>query len=219
VATAPARAQAPASDQRSITVTGTATVTAANDSAFLSLGVSTTHSTAALAIADTSSRTRRVLKALAAQGIAAADIQTQTVSVRRSVRRATKQRKRRVVYTASNSIGVTVRPAGKTSAVIGAALKAGATRVSEVAFFPSNETALYRQALGLSYDDAREKAELLAERAGVTLGEPLSIVEGQDEFEPLAASPVSSDGGGGSVPIEPGTATIFAAVTVVFAIS
>jgi uncharacterized protein YggE len=218
VVAAPARAQsAAASDQRTLTVTGTATVTAANDSAFLSLGVSTTHSTAALAIADTSSRTRRVLKALAAQGIAAADIQTQTVSVRRSVRRATKHRKRRVVYTASNSVSVTVRSVGKTSAVIGAAIGAGATRVSDIGFFPSDETGLYRQALGLSYDDARAKAELLAERADVTLGKPISIVEGQDQFEPFAQELAST--GGGSVPIEPGTATIMATVTVVFAIS
>jgi uncharacterized protein YggE len=106
----------------------------------------------------------------------------------------------------------------KASAVIGAALKAGATRVSDIGFFPSNESALYRQALVLSYDDAREKAQLLAERADVRLGEPISIVEGQDQFEPLSANALST-GGGEAVPILPGTATIFAAVTVVFAIS
>jgi uncharacterized protein YggE len=218
VVSAPARAQTAAPDQRSITVTGTAQVTAPNDTAFLTLGVSTTHSTPALAVADTSRRTRKVLAALAAQGVAAEDVQTQSVSVRRSVRRATKHRKRRVVYTASNNISVTIRSVSKASAVIGAALKAGATRVSDIGFFPSNESALYRQALVLSYDDAREKAQLLAERADVRLGEPISIVEGQDEFEPLSANALST-GGGEAVPILPGTATIFAAVTVVFAIS
>jgi uncharacterized protein YggE len=218
VVSAPARAQTAAPDQRSITVTGTAQVTAPNDSAFLSLGISTTHSTAARAIADTSARTRRVLAALGRQGIAAEDIQTQTVSVRRSVRRATKHRKRKVVYTASNSVSVTIRLVSKTGAVISAALKAGATRVSDIGFFPSNETELYRQALGLAYDDAREKAELLAQRAGVKLGEPLSITEGQDEFEPLSANTLAT-GGGEAVPISAGNATIFAAVTVVFAIS
>ncbi len=193
-------------------------MTAPNDSGFLSLGVSTTHSTAALALADTGSRTRRVLGALAAQGIASDDIQTQAVSVRRSVRRATKHRKRRVVYTASNTIGVTLRSVGKASAVIGAALKAGATRVSDIGFFPSNESDLYRQALGLSYDDARSKAELLAERAHVTLGAPVSIVEGQDQFEPFSQD-LAAPTAGGSVPIESGTASISAVVTVVFAIS
>jgi uncharacterized protein len=217
VAAAPARAQAPATDQRSITVTGAASVTGVNDSAFVSFGVTTTHKTAARAISDTSARTRRVLAALAANGIATEDIQTQTVSVRRSVRRATKHRKRRVVYSATNSVGVTIRSVAKTGDVIGAAVKAGATRVSGIEFFPSDEAGLYRQALVLSYDDAKEKAALLAERAGVRLGAPLSIVEGQDEFEPASSNALST--GGGSVPIVPGNSTIFATVTVVFAIS
>ena len=197
-------------------MTGAASVTAANDTALLSLGVSTTRSTASKALAATSARTRRVLAALAAQGIATADIQTQAAGVRRSVQRATKHRKRKVVYIASNTVSVTVRSASKAGAVITAAVTAGATHVGEIDFLPSNESGLYRQALVLAYDDAREKAALLADRAGVTLGRPLSILEGQDNFEPAAAEPAS---GATPAPIEPGTSDIGAAVTVVFAIS
>jgi uncharacterized protein YggE len=217
VVAAPARAQTETpSNQRTITVTGSGSVTAANDTALLSLGVSTTRSTASKALAATSARTRRVLAALAAQGIAAEDIQTQAAGLRRSVQRATKHRKRKVVYIASNSVSVTVRSVSKTGAVISAAVKAGATHVGEIEFFPSNERDLYRQGLLLAYDDAREKAALLAERAGVTLGRPLSIFEGSDNFEP--------DAGGLSTnatpaPIEPGTSDVGAFVTVVFAIS
>ena len=216
VATAPARAQAPASGQRTITVTGFGDVTAPNDAAFLTLGVSTTHRTAARALADTSARTRRVLAALTASGIDAEDIQTQSVSLRRTVRRATKQRKRKVVFTASNRVSVNVRDVSKLGALIGVAVKAGATRVAGIELFPSNENALYRQALGLAYDDAREKAELLADRADVTLGEPISIFEGQNDFEPLLAD---TGGALSAAPIEPGRSTIGAFVTVVFAIS
>jgi uncharacterized protein YggE len=216
VAASPARAQTAASDQRTITVTGFASVTAANDTARLSLGVSSSRATATRALAATSARTRRVLAALAAQGVAAEDIQTQAVGLHRSVQRATKHRRRKVVYVASNSVSVTVRAVSTTGAVIGAAVKAGATHVGEIEFFPSNETDLYRQALGLAYDDAREKAELLAQRADATLGRPLSIVEGQDSFEPasndLAATPSPA-------PVEPGTSDVSALVTVVFAIS
>jgi uncharacterized protein YggE len=216
VVAAPARAQSATSDQRTITVTGSGVVTVANDTALLSLGVSTTRSTASKALAATSARTRRVLAALAANGIAASDIQTEAVGLRRSVQRATKHRKRKVVYIASNSLSVTVSPVSKTGAVIAAAVKAGATRVGGIELFPSNETDLYRQGLRLAYDDAREKAALLAERAGVTLGRPLSIFEGQDSFEPLS-SEVST--GVTPAPIEPGTSDVSALVTVVFAIS
>jgi uncharacterized protein YggE len=214
---APARAQSAASDQRTITVTGAGTVTAANDTALLSLGVSTTRGTASKALAATSARTRRVLAALSAQGIAAADIQTQDAGLRRSVQRATKHRKRKIVWIASNSVSVTVTPVAKTGAVISAAVGAGATHVGGIELFPSNESDLYRQGLLLAYDDAREKAALLAERAGVTLGRPLSIVEGQDNFAP--ATDELATGVASPAPIEPGTSMISALVTVVFAIS
>jgi uncharacterized protein YggE len=216
VVAAPARAQTAASDQRTITVNGVGSVTAPNDTALLSVGVRTTHRTPGLALADTSARVRRVLAAVKAQGIAAADIQTQSVSLRRSVRPRTKHSKRKVLYTASNDLGVTVTPVSKAGAVVSAAVKAGANHVGDIALFPSNETDLYRQGLGLAYDDAHAKAELLAQRAGVTLGDPLSIIEGQDSFEPSL-----SDFGGGnasSAPVEGGTATVTAFVTVVYAI-
>jgi uncharacterized protein YggE len=216
VAAAPARAQTAASDQRTITVTGSGLVDAPNDTAALGLTVRTRHSTAVRALADTSARTRRVLAALAAQGIASGDIQTQTVGVSRSLGPKRRHGKRKVFYSASNSLSVTVRQASKTGAVIAAAVKAGVTRVEGIEFFPSNESGLYRQALGLAYDDAREKAALLADRADVTLGRPLSIIEGQDNFEPASGDLQSFST---SVPILPGTATISALVTVVFAIS
>jgi uncharacterized protein len=181
--------------------------------------VTTRHGTATGALADTSRRTRRVLDALAAQGIAKADIQTQTVGLGRTVRRTGKQRrKRRVVYRASNSVDVTVHDVSKTGAVIQAAVDAGATGVSGVEFSASNSEGLYDQALGLAYDNARSKAAALAARAGMTLGDPISIQEGQQDVfavsdfaqsAPAAAAP----------PIEPGTATITALVTVVFSMS
>ena len=197
---------------------GNASVTAPNDTATVSLGVTTRHATATRALADTSARTRRVLDALDAQGIAKADIQTETVSLSRSVRRTGKHRRKRVVYTASNSVDVTVHDVSKTGAVIQAAVNAGATRVSGVEFSASNSDALYDKALGVAYDNARTKAAALAERAGMKLGDPISIQEGQQDVfaesdlaqsAPAAAAP----------PIEPGTATVTAIVTVVFAMS
>jgi uncharacterized protein len=219
VAAAPARAQTTTSDQRMITVTGVGSVTAPNDTANVSLGVATTRNTAAGALAATARRTRRVLDALAAQGIARGDIQTESVGLQRSVRtvRKGKRRRRQVVYRASNTLTVTVRDASKTGAVIQAAVKAGVTNVEGADFFVANSDSLYRQALALGFDDARAKATVLADRAGVTLGRVLSIQESAESIPTPAsgdfAAPVAS------VPIAPGMAAITALVTVVFAIS
>jgi uncharacterized protein YggE len=217
VIAAPARAQ---TTERTITVTGVGSVSAPNDTASISLGVATTHYTAAAALSDTSRRTRHVFDALAAQGIAKDDIQTDEVGLQRSTRtvRKGKHRRRRVVYTASNSVIVTVRDVSKTGAVVQAAVKAGATNVEGADFFVSNSDALYRQALALGYDDARAKATVLAQRAGVTLGQVVSIQEGQDAL-PSGGSGDFSTPVSGAPPIAAGTATISAFVTVVYAIS
>ena len=217
-AAAPAGAQT-AAGQRTITVVGNASVTAPNDTATVSLTVTTRHGTATRALADTSGRTRRVLDALAAQGIAKDDIQTETVDLARTVRRTGKhRRKRRVVYRASNSVDVTVHDVSKAGAVIQAAVDAGATGVSGVEFSASNSEGLYDQALGLAYDDARSKAAALAARAGMKLGDPISIQEGQQDFFTETDFAQSAPAATGP-PIEPGTATITALVTVVFAMS
>jgi uncharacterized protein YggE len=217
VIAAPARAQ---TTERTITVTGVGSVSAPNDTASISLGVATTHYTAAAALSDTSRRTRHVFDALAAQGIAKDDIQTDEVGLQRSTRtvRKGKHRRRRVVYTASNSVIVTVRDVSKTGAVVQAAVKAGVTNVEGADFFVSNSDALYRQALALGYDDARAKATVLAQRAGVTLGQVVSIQEGQDAL-PSGGSGDFSTPVSGAPPIAAGTATISAFVTVVYAIS
>ena len=214
MALAPASAQA--ADQRSITVTGTDAVETPNDAAALTFSVRVTRNTKAAALSAMGARNRRVTSALVAQGIARKDIQSQDVVLRRSVQPRTKRHRRRIVYTAANSLNATLHDITKVDRVVQAAVRAGATGVEGIEFFVSNTDALYRQALGVAYDDAREKAQLLAQRAGVTLGEPISIVEGQDFFSSgfadLTASPTAGS-------IEPGTGTVVALVTVVFAIS
>ena len=161
-----------------------------------------------------------MLDALAAHGIATEDIQTQEVALRRSTRtvRRGKHRRRVSVYRASNSVSVTVRDISKTGTVIQAAVAAGATSVDGADFFISNADALYRQALALGYDDARAKANVLAQRSGVTLGQVVSIQETPQEL-PTSGFESFSAPASGATPIAPGTATITALVTVVFAIS
>jgi uncharacterized protein YggE len=214
VTLAPASAQA--ADQRTITVTGIKTVETPNDAATVNFRVRATRNTKARALSAMAAGNRRVTAALAAQGVAREDIQSQDVSLRRSVQPRTKRHRRRVFYTAANTLSATLHDVTNVDRVVQAAVRAGAIGVDGIEFFVSNTDALYRQALGSAYDDAREKAQLLAQRAGVTLGQPISIQEGQDFFS-SGFSDLSSSPSAGS--IEPGTGTVIAFVTVVFAIS
>jgi uncharacterized protein YggE len=198
----------------SITVFGSATRTAVNDTARLRLKVVTSAPTALEALRRNSARTRNVLNAVQSQGIPAADIRTERVSVER-VRVKRKNKPTRVFYRATNSVVVTVRKLRLTPFVIDNGVAAGATGVSGVDFSTSRLDALYRAALGSAFDDAKAKAQLLADRAGVVLGKPLQIEEGTDVFDGGGSA-----GGGQALgpPIRPGSTTVSADVTVVFAI-
>jgi uncharacterized protein len=197
-----------------ITVVGHASRIAANDTAQLRFSVVSRGPTAVSALNRNSARARRVVQAVKAQGIPAADIKTEDVSLTR-VREKRKHQPDRVFYRARNSIKVTVRVIGRTAKTIDAAVRAGATSVSGVDFSTSTKNALYMQALSAAFDDAKAKAQLLADRAGVTLSTPVQIDEGVQQIsgytDPLAGYPASG------AAIEPGTSTVKAEVTVVFA--
>ena len=206
---------------RSITVVGDVTLTAPNDTATVSFQVQSRGRTPAMALDASSATARRVVAAIEAAGVAKDDIQTEELSLRHPVvgRRGHRHR----AYVAVNRVRATVRDVSKTGAVIAAAVGAGATSFSGVEFSSSNADALYRQALAQAYDQARTKASTLAVRAGVTLGGPIAIVEGQASTEgfsqpPAAVQPVSGRTPA-PPPVEPGTSSVEATVTVTFAIS
>ena len=72
---------------------------------------------------------------------------------------------------------MTIHDLKKTGAVLSAALDAGANNVNGPQFEFENPQALRRQALVKAMEDAKAKAALLAQNAGASLGEVLTITE------------------------------------------
>ena len=178
------------------------------------LGVTTRRRAAGAALRANSAAMRRIAAAVRSQGVAAADIETDVVSLdRTSVRR-------RTIYVARNGIAVTIRDLDDAGAIVDAAVRAGATNVYGPSFGLANREAIYRDALALAFADARTKAERLAREAGVALGPVLRIREsGVEDFD-------DDEGGGrfdtalsqgGEAPISPGRTRVTAGVTVTFA--
>lgn len=206
---------APASAQddsggRSIAVTGTATVTAPNDTAGFSAGVDARRTTPGAALRAASADMRRVVAALRTAGVEADDIRTRQVTVRRVTRR------RVVRYVAINAVSVVVRAIRTTGAVIDAAVDAGATRVNGPTFWRSSTAGLYRQALVRALGKARAKARALAADAGATLGDVRSITESGAE---IASYDSAAGGQATPSPVNPGRTTVTADLTAVFAMS
>jgi uncharacterized protein len=209
-----ANAQVPT---RTISVTGDAVLTAANDTARLSFGVEARGATRPVALRRSSARLRRVLAALEGQGVAERDLRTRAVSLNR---RRDRRGRRLPGYLARGGVSVVVREVAETGAVVDAAVAAGATSVGGPSFFIDDPRALLRRALVAAFRDARSKAVELAAEAGLTVGQPISIRE--STFVPSELDFDEGGGGGGGqgrtepAPTEPGRTRIFGTVYVVF---
>lgn len=206
--------------ERSITVSGSASLFADNDIATFSIGVTTRRSTAGAALSANSVVMRSVRGAVRNAGVEPRDLQTAVVSLSR--RTVGPRKRRRTVYVATNRVSVTIRDLDRAGEIVDAAVGAGATSVFGPDFGLADPQALYRDALSLAFADARAKAERLAREAGLTLGPALRIQESglrEDGFDESA----QADGGAGrpvqSPPISRGRSSVSADVLVVFATS
>ena len=196
-----------------ITVRGTGTVKTTPDQAEFTLGVQSEGATAREALASNSERMRRVLAALFSAGIAKGDVQTQDVSLSQSYSGDGRPNG----YSAHNSVAVTVRNLGQAGAVLDAASNAGANDVYGPTLTRSDQSELEAKALRAAVDDARARARVLADAAGVRLGTVTAISEtGDGSPMPYFDSALAKESAG--APIEPGKQDIQASVSVTFAI-
>jgi uncharacterized protein YggE len=193
-----------------ITASGAGAVTVVPDRATFWFGVQSDSRTASAALAADATEMRRVVDALRGAGVAAADLQTQQVSV--SPR--TNETGGIVGYTAVNSVSARVRDLDRTGAIIDAAVAAGANTVNGPQLTRGDQTPSYRSALRAAIADARAKAQQLAEASNLTLGPIVSVVETGGGV-PLAAEARSA----ADTPMLPGTQEIQATVTVTFGVA
>jgi uncharacterized protein YggE len=202
----------PADPIRSITVNGSASVTAVPDLATFSFGVDARGETASGALAAASAAVRKVTDAVKRAGVDGKDVQTQSISLST----LTSSDGRHIEgYAANASISVRARDLDRAGGLVDAAVAAGANSVYGPSLDRSDADELANQALADAVDDARRKAEALAEAAGGSLGRVISVSEAGASAPPMPyaarESALAAD-----VPIEPGTQEIQASVTVVF---
>jgi uncharacterized protein YggE len=200
---------------RTITVTGSGSVTVVPNRALFSFGVTTQGRTAAGALAENAAEMRKVIAALKDAGIAAADIQTASVSLSP---RYSQDGETILGYTASNTVSATSKDINKAGSIVDAAVAAGANQVSGPSLTRADSGALYRRALKAAVADARTKAATIAAASHARLGAVRSVVEGSSAPPPV---PLAKTAGAvdTTTPIQPGTQEVDATVTVEFAIA
>jgi hypothetical protein len=216
-ATAPAGAET-AAPVPTIAVTGEGRVEGAPDIATLTLGVTTQKATAAAALAANSEAVARVLARLAEAGIAPADLQTTGLSVSPNWSGYDSGSTPRIAdFTAQNLVTVRVRALDGLGAVLDAAVADGANTLNGLSFGLADPAPALAAARARAVEDARARAEVLAQAAGVSLGPVLSITEAGGSANP--APMFRAEALAASVPVAGGEVSVGVAVTVVWAIA
>lgn len=216
-------AEAPATPPATISVSGTGEVSVAPDMATLRIAVTTQATSAEKAVAANSKAAQKVIEEIKARKIGAKDIQTSSFSVS-PVYADTNEDQRNdppqvVAYRASNQVIVEVHELDALGSLLDAVVTSGANRISGLSFGIEDDSAITDKARTQAVEDARHKAELLAEAAGVSLGRVLSITESGGRPMPMMARSFSALAAAAPVPpIEQGEMTLTANVHIVWEI-
>jgi uncharacterized protein len=198
--------------EEGITVTATGSAEAVPNRARFTFGVTTNGNTSEAALAANSTKMRALVAALKGAGVPDGKIQTESVSVSP---RISPSGERVDGFTAENSASVEVA-ADRAGEIVDLAVGSGATNVSGPSFERSDRDAQYNRALANAVEQARTKAETLADAANVALGDVTRVVEGGEPGPVVyetAARAAAAD-----TPVEPGTQEITASVTVTFSV-
>ncbi|MBI2857103.1 MAG: SIMPL domain-containing protein [Chloroflexi bacterium] len=207
--------------QTGIWVTGEGKVTAAPDTAVISLGIEAQAKTVTEAQRQASSAMDAVMAALKAKGVKEKDIQTRRFSIQPVIRFIDKENRQEIIgYRVSNVVVAKVRKVDDAGPVIDAVAEAGGdlTRIEGISFTIDDPTALQAQALNLALADAKAKAKAMAAGLDVRLGKlTFSQAFGAPQPVPVQIPVLSREAGAlATTPISPGELTIQATVTAAF---
>ena len=195
--------------ERTVSVTARATLTVPNDSAGVGFAVSRERRTRGAALRAVAGGLRKVIAAAqGVPGVGEGDVSSGRISVRRSFRGE------KAIYRASEGVSVVIHQPDNAGELVSAGIAAGASGVSGPSFFVGDTEAAFANALAAAFDKAKGRATALATRAGGTLGQALTI----DEGEGPELTPQLDAKSAPTPPVKPGASTVTATVHVVFAL-
>lgn len=201
---------------RLITVSASGYADAEPDRATISAGVAAEAETAAAALSANTELMQKVIAGLKESGIDAKDIQTRNFNVEPRYTNPRDGTPTIDGYRVSNQVTLVVRDLKALGGLLDKLVSLGANQVNGLAFEVSRAETLKDEARKEAVANARRRAELLAAAAGADLGEVVTITEEMSYGgpRPMAMRAARAD----AAPIEAGTETLEARVTVTWAL-
>jgi uncharacterized protein len=208
----------PTAGAPTVSVNGHGSVMVTPDAASVVAGVTITEDTLSGAQQTATDTMNAIIETLGNQGIADEDIQTASYYVQviqsydeNGMPSGIQQ------FQVSNQVNILIRDIDAVGTVLDAVVAAGANTIFGVNFIVTDPGDASAEARVLAVEDARTRAQQLAEAAGMTLGDLVSISE---TFGPNPL-PYQRAGGGAAaaemaVPVEAGQSAVTVDVVVVF---
>jgi len=211
----PAAGQTPEASRNQIVTTGSARIDVAPDQATLSVGAEAQRPTAAEAMDAVNRIATQILARWQQLGVRREDIRTSSVQVF-PVYTAPRDGSAPQIagYRATYLVTLTTTNLPLLGRAIDTAVAAGANTMRGITFGLRDATKARTEALTLAVREAREKAEAIAQAAGLRIKAIDRVVEGGVEVQVreltfARAAPAPTQ-------VEPGTVTVTASVTIVF---
>jgi uncharacterized protein YggE len=195
---------------KTVTVSGEATVAVAPDTAIIRIGVTSQGKTAREASDANAHKMTTVLGAIKESGISDRDVQTSRLTLQPQYDPNKAGPARLLGFQVTNQVTVKIRDIDKLPNILDKAIGAGANEMSGIEFVVSEQSKLLDQARDEAIADARRKADLYARAAGTKLGPVVAIAE---EGVPNPPRPMAALRAG-AVPVAPGERELRAVVTV-----
>ena len=202
-----------------LTVQGMGAVQVAADRATVSLGVRETGPDVMSTQATVNEKIAAVIDALTEAGVEPGALSTGSISIYSNYDYSGDV-EQIVGYTAYNSLLFTVTDVDSVGSFIDAAFAAGANNLDYVEFTAADTAEAGEQALALAVQSAGRKAAVLADAAGVQLGDILEIRDNEETGYGYGnAFAVTEDAGkGAGTSVLPSQQTVSAIVTITYAI-
>jgi uncharacterized protein YggE len=205
-----------------ITVTGFGKARSDPDRASVSVGVNIAFEDITRAVEESNNTIARITDAVVALGVEEADIQTTnfTIWAEEQWDQETGQRKEEKLYRVDSQIQIIVNDVEKIGKILETSIANGANNIYGLSFGIQDSSDLAAEARVLALEDARQRAEQIAQELSVTLGEVQLATEISGGWvQPFFETAMYGiGGGGGEPPISEGSMTVTVSIDVTYKI-
>jgi len=198
-------------------VSGYATITKSPDIAISQIGVQTIAKEVDPAINENNKKAEAIINALKSLGIAEKDIQTTSFNIYPQ-RDYSKDPNLVIGYQVDNMLSVTFRDLDKVGKGLQEAINAGANNIYGISFTLDDPEEARGEARLLAIQNARKKAEDMAEAAGIVLDKIINVNETSGSSPIYSGASYSKADAEARVPIQSGELDITVQVELVYLI-